>query len=313
MTDRFSWIGDAELEAGLLDLGETLAVPVPTEGRLDPARAARLRIEQGAGSGAGSRPGAGAGAGVASRRPSQWAWLVPSPRRRLGRGLAVALLAVLAIAAVAGAIGLGLPGIRIVPAPAGSPIATTIGSAGSSASPVASQRPTATTPSPVPTPADPLGSNLGLGDRMPVADIATAVDIPVVLPTAPWLGSPATAWLREGRLTLVWPASETLPATAEPGVGLVLSQFSGTLDAGYFEKILGQGTTITTVPVDGVTGYWISGAPHDIVYVNDRHEPVFDSRRSVGDTLLWTRDNVTYRLEAGLGRDATVALADTLH
>jgi hypothetical protein len=39
---------------------------------------------------------------------------------------------------------------------------------------------------------------------------------------------------------------------------------------------------------------------------------VFDSRRIVGDTLLWARDGITYRLESALGMDAAVRLADTL-
>ena len=128
----------------------------------------------------------------------------------------------------------------------------------------------------------------------------------------PGLGAPATAWLVAGRLSVVWPASPTLPALTEPGVGLLLSQFRGSLEPGYFEKVLDQGTTIETVRVDGVTGWWISGAPHEIVYVDERGDPVFDSRRSVGDTLLWARGDVTYRIESALGRDATVVLAATL-
>ena len=110
----------------------------------------------------------------------------------------------------------------------------------------------------------------------------------------------------------MWPASSTLPALREPGVGLRLSQSRGSLEPDYFQKVLDQGTTIETVRVDGVTGWWISGAPHEIVYVNDRGDPVFDSRRSVGDTLLWARGDVTYRIESALGRAATIALAETL-
>jgi hypothetical protein len=290
MADRMRMVDDAELEAALRDLVGALAVPAAADdGGLDPARLARLRIEQERSAPIGRR---------------RWAWLAPTPAWRLGRGFTLALVAVVVLAAIAGAIGLGLPGIRIVTAPspsAASPAAT--GSTGPSASPIVS---------PASTVASPLGSSLGLGDPIAIADIATAVEIPVVVPTAPGVGSPASAWLREGRLTLVWPASATLPATPEPGVGLILSQFSGTLDTGFFQKIVGQGTTITTVRIDGVTGYWISGAPHEIVYVDELGNPQFDSRRGVGDTLLWARDNVTYRLESGLGRAATITLAETL-
>jgi hypothetical protein len=290
MTDRLRPLDDAALEAALRDLAGVLAIPADTRATrdLDPARLARIRIQQGEGAQASAR----------------WTWPVPRRTGRLGRGLAVALIALLAIAAVAGAIGLGLPGIRIVTAPTGSPLASGPGESNRASAPA--------TPRPSPTIAVPLGSNLGLGGQVKLDRLATVVDIPVRLPAQPGIGSPATAWLLAGRLSVVWPASPTLPALSEPGVGLLLSQFRGSLEPGYFQKVLDQGTTIETVRVDGVTGWWISGAPHEIVYVDERGNPVFDSRRSVGDTLLWARGDVTYRIESALGRDATVALAATL-
>jgi hypothetical protein len=284
-------IGDVELEAALRDLAGSLALPGQDgAGVLDPARRARLRIEQGA---AGVRPW------------RRWAWLAPSPGRRLGRGLALALVALVVLAAIAGALGLGLPGIRIVPAPSGSAaVETATPAPGASGSPVGS--------SASPTIASPLGASMGLGDPIAVADAVTSVDIPLRLPTAPGVGSPASAWLQVGRLSLVWPGGGTLPATREPGVGLILSEFRGSIDSGYFQKVLGPDTKITAVSVDGVTGYWISGAPHEIVFVDPNGYPVFDSRRIVGETLLWARGDVTYRLESGLDQAAAIALADSL-
>jgi hypothetical protein len=153
---------------------------------------------------------------------------------------------------------------------------------------------------------------MGLGDPIAVADAVTSIDIPVRLPTAPGVGSPASAWLLVGRLSLVWPPSATLPTTREPGVGLILSEFRGSVDPGYFQKVVGPDTKISAVSVDGVTGYWISGAPHEIVFVDPNGYPVFDSRRIVGDTLLWARGDVTYRLESGLDQAAAITLANSL-
>jgi hypothetical protein len=295
MPDRFDLLGDADLEAALLDLGSALAVPAVTSAvGLDPARLARLRII--------------AGASAATTRPRRWSWLAPTGGRRLGRGVALALIAVIVVAAVAGAIGLGLPGIRIVIAPSAS-TAPPASPGSPTASPTATIRPTAT---PRPTIADPLGSNLGLGTQIALGEAEGAVDIPVILPAAPGIGAPSTAWLLEGRLAFAWRATPTLPETAEPGVGLLLGEFRGEIDPGYFQKILGEGTEMVTVSVDGVTGYWISGVPHEIVYVDANGNPRFDSWRSVGDTLLWARGDVTYRLESGLGRAATIAVAETM-
>ena len=101
-------------------------------------------------------------------------------------------------------------------------------------------------------------------------------------------------------------------AKASSNLGLVLTELRGDVDAGYFEKILSPGTTIQPATVDGVVGYWISGRPHELVFVNPSGEPVFDSRRIVGDTLIWAKDGITYRLETALDRDEAVALANAL-
>ena len=290
---------DADLEAALRDLGRSLAVPAVATlaSAQDPARRARLRIEEGA---------------AAARPRRRWTLLAPTPGRRLGRGLVLAALAVVVVAAIAGAIGLGLPGIRIVAAPTGAPVATFPGPTGSPSTPsprsTGSTNPTSSSP----TGAVTLGADLGLGDPIAIADIDSAVDIPVVLPSAPGVGAPATAWLRDGRLSLVWATNPTLPASLEPRVGLLLGEFRGSLDPGYFLKIVGPDTAVTPVTVDGVTGYWISGAPHEIVFVGADGSPVFDSRRSVGDTLLWARGDVTYRLESGLDHEAALVLAESL-
>jgi hypothetical protein len=294
---------DLELEAALRDLGGSLAVAAvadgtsPSAGALDPARRARLRIE----------------AGLSGGPRRRWQpWPAPIALRPVRRGVVLGLVAVVILAAIAGAIGLGVPGVRIVPAPGGSPSELPSGSPTTPATATtgASASPLGTSPSPAI--AGPLGSMLDLGESVAVGDAATAVDFPIVLPTASGVEPPVSAWILAGRLSLVWPAGPALPATREPGVGLILSEFRGSVDPGYFQKTIGPGTTVTTVQVDGVTGYWISGAPHVIVFVDQYGYPVYDSRRIVGDTLLWARGDVTYRLESGLGREAAIALAGSL-
>jgi hypothetical protein len=272
---------DDELTNGLLDLGRMLASPSIDRGgtALDPAARARLRL-------VATAPG----------RDGGW-WQRPPTALRLRRAIVLAAVAVVVVAAIAGAIGLGLPGIRIVPASSAPP------TLGSSASPA----PSASRPI-----GGPLGSGLGLGDPIALADAGRAAGISVVLPSATGVGPPAAAWLLDGRLSLVWPSGPALPTTREPGIGLILAKFRGSINPGYFEKITEPGTTVEPAEVGGVTGYWISGTPHQLVFVDPVGVPIFDSRRIVGDTLLWARDGVTYRLESGLDRAAAIALAETL-
>jgi len=305
MPDRAAATTDAALEAALHDLAGALAVPVGTvDGGLDPARRARQRIER----------------GTAIPRSGPWARLGRPRPRPLQRGFVLALVALVVLAAVAGAIGFGLPGIRIVPAPSGAATASATGAVGSavpgspSSSPPPTGRPATSPGNGGPSSSGPavLGGDLGLGEEIAVADAPSAVDLPLALPTAPGVGSPATAWLLDRRLTLVWPSNIALPATREAGIGLILAQFRGSVDPGYFEKVVGPGTRVEAVSVGGVTGWWISGEPHEMVFVDEFGQPVFDSRRIVGDTLLWARGDVTYRLESGLDRAGAIALAESL-
>ena len=299
---------DEALETALRDLATALAGPEPGDVDHDPARLARIRIARGA----GPVRGRGRGGVVPS-------W---SPLRRPWRSLVLAIVALVLLAVAAGAIGFGLPGIRIVltptasagasPAIAGPSSFVPPSPSGSSepASPVGSRGAGAGSPGPSGPAA--LGADLGLGDEIPVADAAGSVDVPIRLPDAPGIGTPATAWLLDGRLSLVWPSSAQLPATREPGIGLILAEFRASVDPGYFEKVLEPGTTIEPVSIGGATGWWISGAPHVIVFIDAAGQPVFDSRRIVGNTLLWAAGDVTYRLESGLGRDGAIALAERL-
>lgn len=233
---------------------------------------------------------------LSARRPAgrvpwlrQPTWLFGRPVRRAVL-LAVALLLVLA--AVAAAIGLGLPGLRI-----------TFGGPG--ATPIA-------LPSRTPAPSASPGAAMGLGLPITVADAVRGGDFPVLLPADARFGQPDAAYRLNGRLALVWGPRAGVPDTREPGVSLVISEFAGRLDPGYFEKVINTGTTLTNVTVRGARGYWISGDPHFFFYVDPSGQPVDDTHRAVGDTLLWTADGVTYRIESSLGRDATIALANAM-
>jgi len=291
-------VSDAALVEAIRGLGADLAIPpVPArEAAPDPARAARLRIEAGdplARRGLLGRLGLTGGA---------------VPRRPLRRSLVLAIAALLVLAAIAGAIGFGLPGLRIIFAPA--PGASAVASPPPARNPTSS--PAAT---PTPTPGPP-GSALHLGNQTTLAEATAAVGYRILLPSDPRLGPPDTVWI-DGvdRVTLVWGARAGLPAiptAGSPAIGFILSEFPGHMDEGYFAKLLDAGTTIETVEVGDATGYWISGQPHQFVYVGPSGEQVFETRRLVSDTLAWSASDVTYRIESGLGKDGAIAVAEGL-
>jgi hypothetical protein len=225
--------------------------------------------------------------------------------RPLRRSLVLALVALLALAIVAGAVGLGLPGLRFIfgggPPPPTPTIAPTVAPGA--------------TPTSTPTQPREPGATLGLGELVPLEGVEELTGIPVRLPADPRLGAPDAVWVdvsKNNQVAYVWASDADLPETNEPGVGLVLMRFDGTTDPGFFEKVIGTGTHLEMVQVDGHDGFWITGDPHFFYYVRDGQQYFDEDRRWVGDALIWSDGTTTFRIESGLGRDETVAIAESI-
>ena len=240
-----------------------------------------------------------AGDGFASRvvariqttKPARQRGLAVVPPLRRSVVLAIAATLVLALVAAA-AIGYYLPGLRIIFGPTPSlPAPTASAAAGASGPP---------------------GWQHGLGQRMSPAEAQARVDFPLLRPATPDPGPPDATYVRSGRVAFVWAPRPGLPATGDPNIGLLLNEFHGTFDRTIVEKIASVGTHVEPVSVAGAPGYWIAGAPHFFMYLDPSGHEIDDSYRSVGQTLVWTRDGITYRLETSLDRDAAIALAESL-
>jgi hypothetical protein len=285
--------GDDELGAELRALAAWLDTPASRPvGAPDPARRARLRIEAGeSGAGRSWWP-----FGRGARRGPAWR-----------RSLVLAVVALGVLAAIAGAIGFGVPGIRIIftaptPSPSASPQASSPGSLS----------PSPSSPATVAPSAGPLGSDLDLGFLTTPSEASSMGGFPVALPTSSSIGAPDTTWFTEGRVTFAWRTQPGLPETRAAGVGLLLTEFRGSVNEEFFQKMIGPGSTVTPVMIGDVAGWWISGEPHEIVYLDPQGEIIADTRRVAGDTLLWTRGDLTFRLETSLDRGAAIALAETI-
>ncbi len=275
MTEHTTRLDDVRLIEALGRLRGDLAWPSAAERTPDLAARVRATLE--------AEP-------VPARRAWAGGW-------RLGRGaLVLALLAVLALAAVAGAVGLGLPGLRLSLGPASPP----------PASPSA--------PRPSASVGDLPGADLDLGTAVSLEAARAATGRPLPTFDDDALGPPDAVYLdrlRAGQVAQVWAAGPDLPVTRETGVGLILMAFDGMVEGAFFQKIVGSGSTLERVTVGTAEGFWISGDPHVFFYETDG-EFVGDERRWVGDALLWSDGTTTYRIEAALGRDATIALAERL-
>jgi hypothetical protein len=241
-------------------------------------------------------------AGEGRRAPHRWWSLGGRPVRR---SLVLAIVGLLALAIVAAAVGLGLPGLRIT---LGEPPASVL------PSPIATPRGSGT-PTPSPTLPPIAGMRLNLGRQVALDEVEAMTGAPVRLPTDQRLGPPDSVWVDRAKgdqVAYVWKASDELPETLERGVGLVLMQFDGQNTEEFYEKSINTGTTLERVRVAGHDGYWISGDPHFFFYTTSNGAFVEDTRRWVGDALIWNDGTATYRIESALGRDVTIDIAESV-
>ena len=267
---------DADLETALRELSGSIAWPdagEPADGGRDIAAAVRSRLE------------------TAPPRARGWTW------RPARRALVLAFAILLTLAAVAAATGFGLPGLRLIFGPP----------------PASISPPPSLEPSRSPA-AGPPGASMSLGRLVDLADLDAEAGFAVEWPTDPALGPPDAAYIddfRRGQVNLVWASRPGLPDTLEPGVGLLMSVFRGTVDGGVINKVVSSGATASLVTVDGERAWWVSGDPHFFFYEGP-NGIVSDERRWVGDVLLWADGPITHRLETSLGQDRAIELAESM-
>jgi hypothetical protein len=207
----------------------------------------------------------------------RWAAALP---RAWPRALALAVVATLLLVAAAAALALILPGLRItlVPTLPSASVAT-----------------------------DALGTRHALGQ--PVAADSVAFDAPSEL------GPPDEVYASHGGdvVTLVYAADARLPELFDSGIGLLIQEIRGSLDRERVEKLVVEvGATITEVAIGADPGYWIEGPRHLVRYRGPSGEERTEMTRLVGDSLMWERAGVLYRIESGLGRDETIRIAESI-
>ena len=164
------------------------------------------------------------------------------------------------------------------------------------------------TPSPVPMAGGEL-TDLVPGRPATLAEARAEAAFPIGLPGT--LGPPDAVVLAGGgdraMVTMAWNARPGLPAADETGYGALLTQFRARARDDLVKKV---SQAVVPVVVEGTQGYWVEG-PHAVLL--EREGMVFEDRpRLSTSSLLWTRAEVLFRLEADFSLAEAVRLAESI-
>ncbi len=220
---------------------------------------------------------------TAPRRSQPRSWRVAAVAVAAAVAVLAATLALSAGArrAVAGWLGVGGDRIRIVP---------TVPSAG------------------------PLGSELNLGPAVSLAQARLEAGFRIAIPSR--LGTPDAIHLRTGLVQdQVWLVYRTRPGiqpAEETGVAVLVSEFPGEVDEAFMQKLIDGGTSLQRVRVNGTQGFWLSGAPHQVAYLDPKGRPVEDLVRLAGNVLVWDEGRITFRIEADVSLQEALAIAASM-
>jgi hypothetical protein len=172
-------------------------------------------------------------------------------------------------------------------------------------------------PTPSPLPSGPIGKRLGLGDPTTLAQAQSKVSWHIVVPAS--LGQPDEVYLQlppegppQGEVTLVYKSRPGLKASGETGVAVLITEANGTVDAQFFAKMLGDGTTMEQVTVNGHKGYWISGQPHIFFFIDADGQFRMETMRLATNTLIIDDNGTVIRIEGDLTKAQAIEIATSL-
>jgi len=162
----------------------------------------------------------------------------------------------------------------------------------------------------------PVAGTLNLGEPTDLDAARAQLDFTPLLPNDPALGEPDEVYVSKraigGMLALVFHAEDGLPESANTGMGLLLTEFQGTLNPGIATKGLDAGTLVEELEVAGGHAIWIEGETHVFFYTDPSGAIVNEDLRLAGNTLLWEAGGLTMRMEGELSRDEMVRIAESM-
>lgn len=155
--------------------------------------------------------------------------------------------------------------------------------------------------------------DLQLGREVVIGDIDNAAGFDVVAPVGSDPGVPDGVFVgEEGEVTMAWKGTLELPGAGDTGISLLFTQREET--SGEYEgvKVVPSETDVEAVSVEGAPGFWIEGAAHTLVLVDETGLEREETRRLAANVLLWSSEGISYRLETTGDLASALAIAESL-
>ena len=92
----------------------------------------------------------------------------------------------------------------------------------------------------------------------------------------------------------------------------LVRELPGGANVAVVGKIVGPDTQTEFLTINERTAVWISGAPHQVAFLDGNGNIVYEPVRLAGNVLLWADDTRTIRIEGLQDRSAAVALLQAL-
>jgi hypothetical protein len=142
-----------------------------------------------------------------------------------------------------------------------------------------------------------------LGERVSLAEARRRAGFDLLElddePARVYLGPRGTVWFLYGR-----PDAVRLLVAQTPQLSID--------EPFIFKKLIGAGASVETVIVRGGPAYFVSGAPHEMMLIDENGVPVQETARLARDVLLWEEHGRTLRLEGDLTPVEAIDIANSL-
>ena len=172
-------------------------------------------------------------------------------------------------------------------------------------------------PTPAPRPSGPLGQRFDLGLETTLPGAQQQVGWHIAVPAS--LGAPDEVYLKlpptgpsGGEVTLVYAARPGIQVSGITGVSVLVTEARGRTNEQFFQKTLGPGVTIEPVTVAGHSGYWISGRPHNLVFVDANGDPYYETLRLATNTLILDAGGTVVRVEGDMSQEQAIQIGRSL-